>query len=279
MPLDQYSEEQEEATMSFLDHLEQLRWHLIRSTLAVVIFSVAAFVSKDIVFHYIILAPTRTDFITYELLCKLSHYIGTDAMCIEKLDFTLQSRTMTGQFTMHITSSVVIGLICAFPYFFWEIWRFIAPGLHKKERNMAEGLIFFVAFLFFVGIGFGYYVISPMSIQFLAGYQLDPSIVNQFDIVSYISTVSMLVLSSGIMFEMPIVIYFTSKIGLTSPDFLRNYRRQAVVIILLVAAIITPPDVISQILISIPLFLLYEVSIFISYLVYKKKIKEAENGN
>lgn len=278
MALDQYSEEENEKAMTFLDHLEELRWHLIRSTLAVIIFSVAAFVSKEIVFHYIILAPTRVDFFTYQMFCKLSQAMGTDAMCIDKLDFTLQSRSMTGQFTMHITSAAVIGLILAFPYFFWEMWRFIAPGLRAKERKMASGIIFWVSLLFFMGVLFGYYVVSPMSIQFLAGYKVDPSIENQFDVVSYISTLSMLVLGSGLMFELPIIIYFTSKLGLTPPDFLRRYRRHSIVIILFVAAVITPPDVMSQILISLPLFLLYEISIFISQIVYNRKLKELKDA-
>lgn len=268
MPLDQ------EGEMSFLDHLEALRWHVLRSAAAVVVFAIIAFFAKHFVYHVLILGPSRTDFWTFQQLCKLSTLTGTPGLCIDKLDFSLQSRTMTGQFTMHITSSIVLGLIAAFPYAFWEIWRFIKPGLYPKERSMARGMTFFVSLLFLLGILFGYYIVSPLSIQFLASYQLDPSIQNQFDITSYIGTLTMLVLSSGLMFQLPMVIYFLSKIGLATPSILRRFRRHAILVIFIVAAIITPPDVFSQVLISLPLLLLYEISIFISAVVVKRREKE-----
>lgn len=273
MPLDQ------EGEMSFLDHLEALRWHVLRSAMAVVVFAVIAFFAKHFVYHVLILGPSRTDFWTFQQLCKLGTYTGTSALCIEYLDFTLQSRTMTGQFTMHITSSIVLGLICAFPYAFWEIWRFIKPGLYSRERTMARGMTFFVSLLFILGILFGYYIVSPLSIQFLASYQLDPSIQNQFDITSYIGTLTMLVLSSGLMFQLPMVIYFLSKIGLVTPPILRRFRRHAILVIFILAAVITPPDVFSQVLISLPLLLLYEISILISAVVVKRREKELKLEN
>jgi sec-independent protein translocase protein TatC len=268
------SEEQE---MSFLDHLEVLRWHLIRSFASIFIFAIAAFLSKEIVFHHIILAPSRTDFWTYQMLCQLGELMGTsDLLCINDLPFTIQSRQMTGQFTMHITSSLVIGLILAFPYAFWEFWRFISPALYSTERNASRGAVFFVTLLFMMGILFGFYVLSPLSINFLTNYQLDPSIKNEIDITSYISTLCMLVLSCGIMFQMPMVVFFLTKAGLVSPPLMKQYRRHSIVVILIISAVLTPPDVVSQLLIAFPLVLLYQMSIWISAMVLRKERKEEE---
>jgi sec-independent protein translocase protein TatC len=257
--------------MSFLDHLEALRWHLLRSSAAVVVFAIVAFFAKDFVFHEVILGPSRVDFWTFRKLCELGEYIGSDALCINSLDFSLQSRQMSGQFTMHISSSILIGLICAFPYAFWEVWRFISPGLYPKERRLVRGITFYVSLLFLAGILFGYYIAAPLSINFLADYKLDPSIQNQFDITSYIGTLSMIVLSSGLMFQLPIVVFFLSKAGIVTPRLMRNYRRHAIIVILIVAAVLTPPDVFSQVLISLPLLFLYEMSIFISAYIEKKR--------
>lgn len=252
--------------MSFIDHLEELRWHIIRSVLSIMVFAVAAFLSKDFIFHHLILAPSRTDFWTYRMLCES----GVEALCIDKLPFILQSRQMTGQFTMHLTASFLIGLICAFPYAFWEIWRFVSPALYSEEKSVSKGAVFFVSLLFLLGILFGYYLVAPLSINFLANYQLDPTILNEFDITSYISTLSMLVLTCGVMFQLPVVIYFLTKTGVASPQVLRDYRKLAIVIILIVSAVLTPPDVISQILICVPLLILYELSIYVSAFILKK---------
>ena len=261
--------ESEEKEMSFLDHLEELRWHIIRSLAAILVFSVLAFLSKKIIFHGIILAPSRPDFWTYRMLCKLGDIINTNVLCVEELPFIIQSRQMTGQFMMHITSSFVIGLILAFPYAFWEIWRFIKPGLYDKEKNVARGAVFFVSLLFGIGVMFGYFVVTPISINFLSNYQLDPSISNEFDIISYVSTVSMLVLACAIMFQLPIVVYFLTKAGIVTPKMLTRYRKHSIIVILTLSAILTPPDVMSQILIALPLLGLYEVSIMISRSVIK----------
>jgi sec-independent protein translocase protein TatC len=263
-----------EKEMSFLDHLEELRWHLVRSGIAIAVFAIAAFVSKSFVFHTVILGPSRPDFFTYQMLCRLGEVLNVSIICIEELPFIIQSRQMTGQFTMHITSSFVIGIICSFPYIFWELWKFISPGLYVNEKRAAQGATFFVSVLFISGILFGYYIISPLSINFLANYQLDSSILNEFDIISYVSTVTMLVLASGIMFQLPIVIYFLSKAGLVTPSLMRKYRRHAIVIILILSAIITPPDLMSQLLISLPLIVLYQMSIFISRVVNANKLKK-----
>lgn len=275
MALDQYQEEEE--GMSFLDHLEALRWHLLRAVTAVLIFTVVAFIAKDFVFGVLILGPSKVDFLTYRVLCDIGNYLGIPALCINELPFTIQSRQMTGQFSMHMTSSMVVGLIAAFPYLFYEVWRFISPGLYANEKNAARGAVFFVSFLFLSGASFGYFVLSPLSINFLANYQLDPTIANEFDITSYVSTLSMLVLASAIMFQLPVVVYFLSMSGLVTSKMLISYRRHSIVVILIVSAIITPPDVVSQLLIAMPILVLYEVGIVIAKRLEKKRaLRDAE---
>lgn len=275
MALDQYQEEEE--GMSFLDHLEALRWHLLRSVAAILIFTVLAFLAKSIVFGQVILGPSKIDFFTYRILCQIGNSLGITALCIDELPFTIQSRQMTGQFSMHMTSSFVVGFIAAFPYVFWEVWRFISPGLYDQEKNAAKGAVFFVSLLFLLGAAFGYYVLSPLSINFLSNYQLDPSITNEFDITSYVTTLTMLVLASAIMFQLPVVVYFLSMSGLVTSKMLKAYRRHSIVVILVVSAIITPPDVISQLLIAMPILVLYEIGISIAKRLEKKRaLKEAE---
>ncbi len=268
--------------LSFIDHLEVLRWHLIRGVISIFIFSIAAFLSKNFIFHHIVLAPARVDFATYQYLCQLGQWLEKpDILCIDKLPFILQNRVMTGQFTMHILASGVIGIILAFPYFFWEVWRFVKPGLHGKERRASRGAVFSVTFLFLLGIFFGYYIISPLSINFLSNYSIDPSIQNEIDITSFISTIAMIVMACGLMFQLPVVIYFLTKAGVVEPQSLKSFRRMAIVIILIVSAILTPPDVVSQILVALPLYLLYELGIFISWMVIRKekKLSLKRNGN
>ena len=265
-----------EPEMSFLDHLEELRWHLIRAFMAIGVFSVGVFISKDFFFGQLILGPSEPDFFTYQLLCRLGEIIQSDALCIQELPFIIQSRQMTGQFTMHITSSFVIGLIVSFPYVFWEIWRFVKPGLYNKEQNVARGATFWVSLLFLIGITFGYFLLTPLSVNFLANYQIDPSILNEFDIISYVSTVTILVLASGLLFQMPIVTYFLTRVGLISPELMKTYRRHAIVVILVLGAMITPPDPFSQVLIAFPLVGLYEISILISRVIYRRQQKLLE---
>ncbi len=268
---------QDPKEMSFVDHLEELRWNIIRSVIAILVFSLAAFLTMNLIFHHIILAPARTDFWTYRMLCKLVTYAGQPQLCIDKINFTLQSRSLSGQFSMHLTSAFVIGIILAFPYVFWEIWRFVKPGLHLKEQKTSTGAVFFVSLLFMIGVLFGYYIVSPLSIQFLANYQLSDQIENQFDVASYISTLTTLTLSCGLMFQMPMIVFVLTKIGIVTPAFLRNFRRHSIVVILIIAAIITPPDVMSQILVSLPLFFLYEISIWVSAWEARKIRKRLEN--
>ena len=272
MPLDQ--EESGEKEMSFIEHLEELRWHVIRALGATIIFTIAAFVFAPWIFQNIIFAPARVDFPTFQWLCKLGDFIGSEGLCVKDIPFKVQSRNMTGQFTMHIMSSFIIGLVVAFPYVVWEIWRFIKPGLQKKERKYSRGAVGAVSVLFFMGVTFGYYVIAPWMVYFLANYSISDMIVNEFDITSYVSTVVLLVLGSGLLFQLPVVIYFLTKIGIVTPEFLRKYRKHSIVIILIVAAIVTPPDPLSQMLITIPLYLLFEISILISSSVAKRKARE-----
>ncbi len=246
--------------MSFLDHLEELRKRVFRAMIPVVIMTIFAFYYMDDIFKHVIVAPAKPDFWTYRMLCKL-----TPDLCVEKIDFALQSRTLTGQFAMYMTSAFVTGFILAFPFFFYQIWKFVEPALNPNEKRNAQGGIFFVSLLFFTGILFGYYIVSPLSINFLANFKLDESIVNQFDITSYISMLLMMILGCGLMFQLPVVVYVLSKIGLVTPGFMRKYRRHAIVVILIVAAILTPsPDVLSQMLVGTPMIILYELSIFIS---------------
>lgn len=272
MPLDQ--EESGEKEMSFLEHLEELRWHVIRSLVAVIIFMIGAFFTAPWIFENIIFAPARVDFPTFKWLCKLGDLVGSEGLCVKEIPFKVQSRNMTGQFTMHLMSSFILGFIIAFPYVMWEVWRFIKPGLQIKERKYSRGAVGSVSVLFFLGVTFGYFVIAPWMVYFLANYSISDMIVNEFDITSYVSTVVMLVLGSGLLFQLPVVIYFLTKIGIVTPEFLRKYRKHSIIIILIVAAIVTPPDPLSQMLITIPLYLLFEISILISASVAKRKARE-----
>jgi sec-independent protein translocase protein TatC len=256
--------------MGFLDHLEVLRWHLIRSSIAIVVLAVVAFFYHDFIFNTIILAPKNPDFITNELFCRLSKFLDMDSLCINSKPFQIININMAGQFSTHMTVSAVAGIIVAFPYIFWEIWRFIKPALHKNEKTYTKGAVFFTSLLFMIGIVFGFYVIVPLSVHFLGNYSVSNQIVNQINLGSYISTVTSVTLASGIVFELPIVVFLLSKIGLITPKFLRHNRKYAIVVILIIAAIITPPDVFSQLLVSVPLLFLYEISIFISKKVTSK---------
>jgi sec-independent protein translocase protein TatC len=260
----------EKGEMSFLQHLEVLRWHLVRSASAIVICGLVAFFAKSFVFDTVLLGPMRSDFVTYRLLCEASQRFGlSDLLCIGKMNFILINTTMSGQFTTHMFVALISGLVLAFPYVIFEIWRFIKPGLYKTERKYANGMVFYTSVLFMMGVLFGYYVIAPMSVNFLGNYQVSELIVNQIDLNSYFTTLATLVLATGLVFEMPILIYFLTKIGLVTPEFMRTYRRHSIVVILIIAAVITPPDVASQILVSLPLLVLYEISIYVSAAVLR----------
>jgi sec-independent protein translocase protein TatC len=250
--------------MSFLEHLEILRWHLIRAAIAIIALAIAAFIFNDFIFNTIILAPKSPKFITNELLCEFGNYLNIKSLCINNKPFQVININMAGQFSTHIMVSLIAGFIVSFPYVFWEIWSFIKPALESNEERHAKGAVFFSSLLFILGVLFGYYIIVPLSVHFLGSYSVSNQVLNQINLSSYISTVSSVVLAAGIVFELPVIIFFLSKAGLITPDFLKRYRKHALVIILILSAIITPPDVFSQILVAMPLILLYEVGIFIS---------------
>lgn len=263
--------------MSFLDHLEELRWHLIRSLVAVVLIAVVAFTMKEFIFDSILFAPKNLSFPTYRFFCKIATVFGLDSdFCGDALPFSIQNRTMAGQFSAHIWTSIWAGFIIAFPYVLWELWRFISPGLHSNERKYSRGFIVVASLLFFLGVLFGYYVVAPLSINFLGTYQVSKEVLNEIDISSFIATVRSSVLACGVMFELPIIIFFLTKVGLVTPEILKKYRKIALVIVLIVSAVITPPDVTSQIIVAIPVLVLYQVSIYISKLVLKRDLKKAE---
>jgi len=265
--------------MSFLDHLEELRWLLVRSSVAIIVCACVAFTFSSYIFENIIFAPTKTDFYTYRVFCDIATRYDLDkSFCAAKFPFSLQSRTMDGQFSTDIWTSVTAGIILAFPFILWEFWKFIRPALYDKERKNAVGFILSTSILFFLGVLFGYYLIMPLSINFLGNYQISTVVENNIDIDSYLSLIKTTVISCGLVFEMPIIIFFLAKIGLVTAEFLRKYRKYSLVIILIVAAVVTPPDVVSQLIVTIPLMILYEVSILIAARMNKRKLKEEANG-
>ncbi|WP_047245936.1 twin-arginine translocase subunit TatC [Maribacter thermophilus] len=261
--------------MSFLDHLEELRWHLIRSTIAVVLIGIVAFVFSRFIFDVIIFGPSQMDFPTYEFFCRAANFINIESdFCKDKLPFTIQSRTMSGQFSADIWTAIWVGIIVGFPYVLYELWKFISPGLYEKERKHSKGFILIASLLFFLGVLFGYYIVAPLSINFLGTYQVSEMVLNEFDLDSYIGTVRSAVLACGVLFELPIIIFFLTKVGLVTPEIMKKYRKIALVVVLILSAVITPPDVASQIIVAIPVLILYQVSIYISGRVLKREAKK-----
>jgi len=261
--------------MSFLDHLEDLRWHLIRATSAIMIVASLAYVFSKHLFEGVIFAPLNMNFPTYAFLCKAANYIGVGTtFCAEEMPMIIQSRTMAGQFSADIWTSIYAGFILAFPYVMYQLWKFISPGMKDNERNHSRGFIIICSLLFFLGVLFGYYIVTPLSINFLANYSISEIVDNQIDIGSYIGLVRSAAIASGLVFELPIIIYFLTKIGLVTPEFLKKYRKYALVIVLILSAIITPPDIASQIIVAIPILILYQVSIYISKVVIKNQKKK-----
>ena len=258
--------------MSFLDHLEELRWHLIKSVSAIMIAATGAFLAKGFIFDVLIFGPAKANFVTYQFLCRISKYIGMEeSFCFTELPFEIQSRTMSGQFSAHIWTAITAGFIIAFPYVLYQLWKFISPGLHENERKHSRGFIIVSSLLFFIGVLFGYYIICPLSINFLGSYQVSSLVHNDFDLDDYINLIRVSILASGLVFELPIIIYFLTKIGLVTPQFLKKYKKYALIIVLIVSAIITPPDITSQVIVAIPILILYEVSIFISRIVIRNQ--------
>lgn len=264
--------------LSFLDHLEELRWLLIRSCIAILIASVIAVVFNEYIFDVIIFGPKKGDFITYQFFCDLAKRFDLDqSFCNNELPFVIQNRTMDGQLSVMIWTCITAGFIIAFPFILWEFWKFISPALYSNERKYAKLFLLISSLLFFIGVMFGYFVLVPLSINFLANFTISSVVENQIDINSYISLVKTTSLATGLVFELPIIIFFLTYLGLITDAFLKEYRRYAYVLILIVAAVVTPPDVISQMIVTIPLVILYEVSILISKRITKRNLKKEQN--
>ena len=268
-----------EGEMSFFDHLEALRWHLIRSALAIVVFTIVVFAFYSWIYDNIIMAPSKSDFWTFRMMCDLGKFLHRD-MCPGKINIQLINTEMAGQFTLQIDSSLMIGLVLGIPYLLYEIWLFVKPALHEKEKKAASGFVFYASILFICGVMFGYFVITPISLNFLAGYTVSASIQNLFSIDSYISSVSTLTIATGLVFELPILVYILANLGILTPKFMKESRRYAIVIILIVAAVVTPtPDMLTMTVVAIPLFLLYELSIGVAGAVQRRKKKREEEAD
>jgi len=255
--------------MSLMDHLRDLRKMIMHSIIAVFIGAALVFTAKGIVFDKILFAPLKTDFPTYRFFCRLS-----EALCIEKIPITLISRQLQGQFAVHIWTAIYGGIIIAFPYILYELWKFISPGLYPEERRYGKRFVIISSLLFFTGVLFGYYIITPLVINFLGNYQISTQVENLVDIKSYLANIRTTILANGLVFELPVIIYFFTKMRLVNSAFLKQYRKYAVVLILILAAIITPPDIFSQIVVAIPLLVLYEISIWVARFIERKSSNE-----
>jgi sec-independent protein translocase protein TatC len=270
-----------QAEMSFIEHLEALRWHIVRSVLAVVVLAIFAFIKIDWIFENIIMGPLKSDFLSVRGLCNLSHFLHIgDVLCLPAANVQLQTTAFGSQFISSITIAFVCGFIIAFPYIFWEFWRFVKPALSPKEVKSTRGSIFFVTFFFLLGISFGYFLLAPFTFSFLSNYKLGMSgmLITRPTLDDYLDNLLDILIGSGIAFQLPLISFVLTHIGLITPSFLRTYRKYAYVAILFVAAVITPsPDWMSQTIVALPLIVLYEISIRISVRVEKNiKKRDAE---
>lgn len=262
--------------MSFLDHLEELRWLLVRSTIAILVLASLSFFISDFIFEKILFGPKDPNFITYRFFCSISQNFGLEdvEICDAKMPFIIQNTSMGGQVSFLIWTCITAGFIIGFPYILWEFWKFISPALYTKEKKYAGAFVIISSLLFFLGVLFGYFIITPLSVYFFGSFNASPEIVNEFNLESYTSMIKTSTIACGLLFELPIIIYFLTKMGLVSASFLRKYRKYALVIVLILAAIITPPDIISQVIVAIPIMILYEISILISAVVGKKELSK-----
>ena len=261
-----------EEEMTFWEHLDQLRGALWRIVAAILVTSIVAFSFKEVLFDDIILAPKSKTFITYRLLCKLGQWMSTPSLCVDPSNFQLININLAGQFTSHMNISLIAGLILALPYILWELWRFIKPGLTDSEISGSRGAVAITSVLFLLGVFFSYFIVAPLMINFLGGYTVSKDVANQIALTSYVSSITMMTLLMGLLFELPVLILFLTKLGIITPKYLRKYRKHTVIAILVVAGVITPsPDVFSQVVVALPLYFLFELSLFISARIYKKK--------
>lgn len=256
--------------MSFLDHLEELRWRLVRCAVAIVSIAITLWCFQEWIMDHLFLSMKNPSFPTFRMLCSLF------GMCIEEIPVKMQSTTMAGQFSYALMMSIMGGIVLSFPFIFYQIWSFVKPGLKQKEQSIVKGIVFYVTLLFFSGILFGYFVVAPLCVQFFGSYQISKNVENIFTISSYMSTILSTVFYTGLLFLLPVVAYIFAKLGIITPGFLRKYRKHSIVGVLILAAIITPPDLISQVIVSIPILLLYELSIFVVAGVEKNRNKQAD---
>ena len=261
--------------MSFFDHIEDLRWHVMRSAIVIVALALIAFTQKAFIFDFLLFGPTRADFPTNRFFCWLDAKHILTGLCISDAKFVFINTDITGQFMLHLSMAMYCGIIGGFPYVFWEIWRFVKPALYEREIKNTKGIVFFTSILFTIGALFGYFIITPFSVSFLIHYQATAIVQNMIDVNSYIGLLITMVIPTGILFELPMLVYFLTKIGLITPNFMRKGRKVAYVAILTIVAIITPQgDITSLLLISSPIFILYELSISVSSRVHKKIVKD-----
>lgn len=265
---------EEKGEMGFLDHLEELRRVIVRSSIGVVIGAVGAFIFSGFIFDKLILMPKSPEFFTNRLLCSLAQTLDSPTLCINSAPLNIININMAGQFNTHIMVSFYVGLIVAFPFIIFQLWQFIKPALYEAERRKARGAVFYISALFMIGVLFGYYIISPLTIHFLGGYSVSGEVTNQINLGSYIASITSVTLAAGLLFELPVLVVFLTKAGIVTPSFLRKYRKHTFIVIMTVAAIITPPDILSLLLVTFPLWLLFELSIWLSAKLYKRRLKE-----
>ena len=259
--------------MGFLDHIDALRWHIMRSVVVIIVAAICVFVKVEWIFEHIIMGPTHNDFISYQWFRALGKLVHYDGFNLGEIKMEFQNTAVTGQFMMSMSVSMMLGFVCAFPYVLWELWRFIKPALKPIEVRYARGLVFWCSLLFFSGVMFAYFVIAPYTINFFGSYQLSPQFRNVITIENYYDTMSNMVLWLGLVFELPIIVYFLSRIGILTPQFMKDKRKYAVLILFLVSEIITPPDLFSCLLVFFPLYALFEISVFISARAVKTRLK------
>ncbi|MEI7723806.1 MAG: twin-arginine translocase subunit TatC [Bacteroidota bacterium] len=263
---------EEELEMTFWEHLDELRGTLWKIIIAILVTSIAAFAFKEVLFDDIILAPKSKTFITYRAFCKLGEWLSMPSLCIDPSQFQLININLAGQFTTHMNISLVAGLIIALPYILWELWRFIKPGLNEQEIRSSRGAVSIISALFILGVLFSYFIVAPLMINFLGGYAVSASVSNQIALTSYVSSITLMTLLMGLLFELPVLILFLTKIGIVTPKFLRKYRKHTAIGILIIAGVITPsPDIFSQLIVALPLYGLFELSVAISSRMYRKK--------
>ncbi|TNE76311.1 MAG: twin-arginine translocase subunit TatC [Bacteroidetes bacterium] len=254
----------EQKNMSFLQHLEELRWRIVRSAVVILVFAITLWIFQEWIMETLFLSMRDPDFISFRLICE---YFG---ICVDEIPIDFQSTEVTGQFSYALMMSIMGGVVLAFPFIFYQIWRFVKPGLKAREESVAKGIVVYVSLLFFLGISFGYFIIAPLCVQFFGTFQMSDMIENKFTVSSYMSTILSTVFYSGILFLLPVVAYLFTKLGILTPDFMRKYRKHAIVAILILSAIITPPDLISQVIVGVPIVLLYEIGILVSARVEKR---------